>query len=127
MAEAFVALFIDRRIHLIMSSQQTQAIIQAISDSIAAKYALVATITLLVFDTLLTLPSESMYIWCRKVRLGTVLYILTRYATLVVFTLELYVSFFEGPLQYGLPSLEEDKRTDLKEGPVILCFAFQKG
>jgi Family of unknown function (DUF6533) len=88
-----------------------------------------------VFDTLLTLPSEVMYIWCRKVKLGAVFYVLARYTTLVVFTLELYVSFFEGQLQVskigseimpslnrifstGLPSLRGQK-TDLEKGPVI--------
>ena len=36
---------------------------------------------LLVFDTLLSPPSEVKYIWCRRLRLGSILYILTRYST----------------------------------------------
>ena len=34
------------------------------------------------FDTILSLPSEIKYIWCKKPRLGSILYILGRYSTL---------------------------------------------
>lgn len=43
---------------------------------------------LLVYDTLLTLSDEIKYIWHKKFRLGTVLYWITRYPALVLFSLE---------------------------------------
>ncbi|KAF8461788.1 hypothetical protein JB92DRAFT_2191877 [Gautieria morchelliformis] len=57
-----------------MSSQQSVDI-RVISDS----YVNIATLALFAYDTLLTLPSEITYIWRRRVRLGTVLYLLARY------------------------------------------------
>jgi Family of unknown function (DUF6533) len=39
-------------------------------------------IVLLAYDTLLTLFREAEYIWLRKFKLGTVLYMLTRYPAL---------------------------------------------
>ena len=38
-------------------------------------------IALIIFDTLLSLPSEIKYIWCQKPRLGSILYTLARYST----------------------------------------------
>ena len=51
------------------------------------------------FDTLLSLPSEIRYIWCRKPRLGSILYTLARYSTLAVLLFDLYVSLFVTSLQ----------------------------
>ena len=56
-------------------------------------------IALLVFDTLLTLPSEIKYIWCKKFRLGIFLYFLARYSLLATSLVYIYVSLFVVPLQ----------------------------
>ena len=56
-------------------------------------------LVLIFFDTLLSLPSEIEYIWCKKPRLGSILYILARYSTLTVFIIEIYGSFVSFSLQ----------------------------
>ncbi|KAF8488294.1 hypothetical protein JB92DRAFT_1435125 [Gautieria morchelliformis] len=61
-----------------MASQQSVDI-QVISYIRAVTYVDVAALALVAYDTLLTLPSEITYIWHRKVRLGSVLYLLARY------------------------------------------------
>ncbi|KAF8575530.1 hypothetical protein K439DRAFT_1268667, partial [Ramaria rubella] len=45
--------------------------------------ALTLTQALLTYDTLLTFPSEVKFIWHKKFRLGTILYLLARYGALV--------------------------------------------
>jgi Family of unknown function (DUF6533) len=54
---------------------------------------------LLTYDTLLTLPSEITYIWHRRVRLGTVLYLLARYPMLLTFILLAYINAANIPLE----------------------------
>ncbi|KAF8459725.1 hypothetical protein JB92DRAFT_3076807 [Gautieria morchelliformis] len=72
-----------------MASQQSVDI-QAMSDKHVA---------LLAYDTLLTLPSEITYIWRRRVRLGTVLYLLARYPAFLNFIIGVYVDIANIPLQ----------------------------
>ncbi|KIJ49902.1 hypothetical protein M422DRAFT_246271 [Sphaerobolus stellatus SS14] len=55
-------------------------------DTQAFAYALLAGFVLLVYDTLLTTAEEVKYIWGRKFRLGSVLYIAARYGALVKLT-----------------------------------------
>ncbi|KAF8585187.1 hypothetical protein K439DRAFT_1616140 [Ramaria rubella] len=57
-------------------------------------------VTAFVYDTLLTFPSEVRCIWQKKFQLGTILYILARYATL----LELLLSVFN--IFATIPSLQ---------------------
>ena len=56
-------------------------------------------LVLILFDTLLSLPSEIRYIWCKKPRLGSILYILARYSTLTVLIIYMYIIFFVTSLQ----------------------------
>ncbi|KAF8585197.1 hypothetical protein K439DRAFT_1266884, partial [Ramaria rubella] len=50
-------------------------------------YAHLCTLTptqaILAYDTLLTFPSEVRFIWHKKFRLGTILYLLARYPVLL--------------------------------------------
>ncbi|KAF8521057.1 hypothetical protein JB92DRAFT_3111438 [Gautieria morchelliformis] len=82
-----------------MASQQSMDI-QVISDSLANNYVGTATLALLAYDTLLTLPSEITYIWHRRVRLGSVLYLLARYPAFLVFIMVLYTDMANIPLEY---------------------------
>ncbi|KAF8575124.1 hypothetical protein K439DRAFT_1278105, partial [Ramaria rubella] len=45
------------------------------------------TQALLAYDTLLTFPTEIRFIWHKKFRLGTMLYLLARYSALLEFLL----------------------------------------
>ena len=47
---------------------------------------------LLAYDTLITLPHEVEYIWPKKIRLGTMLYLMARYPLLVVLALNVIPS-----------------------------------
>jgi Family of unknown function (DUF6533) len=53
---------------------------------------------LLAYDSLLTMPLETGYIWKAKFKLGTALYLLTRYPTLL---------FHLGNITSGFDSVEE--------------------
>ena len=57
------------------------------------------SIVLLIFDTFLILPSEIKYIWSKKCRLGSVLYVLARYPALALFIIEIYSFLFVTSLQ----------------------------
>ena len=66
---------------------------------------------LLVYDTLLTLPSEIRYIWRKAIKIGAILYLLARYLPLVVYLIVIYtnifnvspeVYYFYGSLEYYL-------------------------
>ncbi|KAF8532664.1 hypothetical protein JB92DRAFT_2839644 [Gautieria morchelliformis] len=69
-----------------MSQADPSAEIQVRSD----KY-LVNT-ALLIYDTLLTLPSEIKHIWCKNVKIGTILYLFARYLLMAFFVLAIYSS-----------------------------------
>ena len=56
-------------------------------------------LALIMFDTLLSLPSEIKYIWCQKPSLGSTLYTLARYSTLAISLIELYAFVFVISLQ----------------------------
>ena len=56
-------------------------------------------LVLIMFDTLLSLPSEIKYIWCQKPRLGSILYTLARYSTLAISLIQLYTIFLVTSLQ----------------------------
>jgi Family of unknown function (DUF6533) len=49
---------------------------------------------LLAYDTLLTLPSEIRYIWCKAIKIGAILYLLARYLPLVVYLILTYINLF---------------------------------
>ncbi|KAF8524763.1 hypothetical protein JB92DRAFT_2879205, partial [Gautieria morchelliformis] len=84
-----------------MSSQQSVDI-QTISDDLAGSYVDLAALALLAYDTLLTLPSEITYIWRRRVRLGTVLYLLARYPAILVSIITVYLDIANIPLEYDI-------------------------
>ncbi|KAF8507869.1 hypothetical protein JB92DRAFT_2956721 [Gautieria morchelliformis] len=69
-----------------MSQADPSAEIQVLSD----KY-LVNT-ALLIYDTLLTLPSEIKHIWCKTVKIGTILYLFARYLLMAFVVLAIYGS-----------------------------------
>ncbi|KAF8488345.1 hypothetical protein JB92DRAFT_3016983 [Gautieria morchelliformis] len=55
-------------------------------------YVQIASLALLSYDTLVTLSSEVTYIWPQKLRLGTVFYLLSRYAALLVLIFSVIVN-----------------------------------
>ncbi|KAF8579746.1 hypothetical protein K439DRAFT_1620293 [Ramaria rubella] len=70
--------------------EELALIIQEQSDFVAGKYVLAAA---LVYDTLLTFPSEVRFIWHKNFRLGTILYLLARYPALLQTLLGIYLEF----------------------------------
>jgi Family of unknown function (DUF6533) len=52
---------------------------------------------LLAYDTLLTLSIELEYIWRKKFKLGTLLYLLARYAAILYFVVFTVVFFLDDP------------------------------
>ncbi|KAF8487955.1 hypothetical protein JB92DRAFT_3019239 [Gautieria morchelliformis] len=62
-----------------MSQADPSTEIQALLDDFALNSVNFAALALLIYDTLLMLPSEIKLIWCKTVKLGTVLYLLARY------------------------------------------------
>ncbi|KAF8574557.1 hypothetical protein K439DRAFT_1624236 [Ramaria rubella] len=94
-----------------MSSQgELATLIRDQSDFVAVTYVIVAafgklhstyahlwtlttTQALIAYDTFLTFPSEVRFIWHKKFRLGTILYLLARYPTLGVSTFDLSANF----------------------------------
>ncbi|KAF8480622.1 hypothetical protein JB92DRAFT_1758532 [Gautieria morchelliformis] len=85
-----------------MASQQSVDI-QVMSDNLAIIHVNIATLALLAYDTLLTLPSEITYIWRRRVRLGTVLYLLARYPAFLSFIMLVYIDIANIPLECVQP------------------------
>ncbi|KAF8579103.1 hypothetical protein K439DRAFT_1620794 [Ramaria rubella] len=86
-----------------MSSQEDLAtIIQEQSDTVAETYVIVAAFA---YDTLLTYPTEVRFIWHKKFRLGTMLYLFARYSALLQFLLNVYLYFAT------FPSLQTYNRT----------------
>ena len=63
------------------------------------------TPALLVFDSFLTAPLEIMYIWHRKPKLGSILYILARYPTTMLFLGNMYLNLSTVSLQVWILSL----------------------
>ncbi|KAF8579117.1 hypothetical protein K439DRAFT_1620803 [Ramaria rubella] len=84
-----------------MSSQEElAALIQEQSDGMAFNYVEIAAFT---YDTLLTFPTEVRFIWHKKFRLGTMLYLLARYSALLEVLLTVYLDFAVFPsLQLGI-------------------------
>ncbi|KAF8579755.1 hypothetical protein K439DRAFT_1620295 [Ramaria rubella] len=81
-----------------MSSQEeVAALIQEQSDNMAQNYVFVAALTLLAYDTLLTFPYEVKFIWHKKFRLGTILYLLACYPTRLRSLLDGYLGFANFP------------------------------
>ena len=102
-------------------------------------------LALIMFDTFLSLPSEIKYIWCQKLRLGSILYIVARYPTLAILLIVSYINLFVISLQvcenegfiYDICahwsmhlvwyyfSLEK-KETHIDEGNAILWFTWRR-
>ncbi|KAF8584605.1 hypothetical protein K439DRAFT_1616590 [Ramaria rubella] len=83
-----------------MSAQEEIAtIIQGQSDLMAQTYVTVAALR---YDTLLTFSSEARFIWQKKFQLGTILYLLARYPTLLESLLDVYLDFA------SIPSVQTD-------------------
>ncbi|KAF8532672.1 hypothetical protein JB92DRAFT_2839822 [Gautieria morchelliformis] len=75
-----------------MSQADSSAEIQALSD-LYVFTTLTCYTALLIYDTLLTLPSEIKHIWCKTVKIGTILYVFARYLLMALFVLAIYGSF----------------------------------
>ncbi|KIJ42471.1 hypothetical protein M422DRAFT_48152 [Sphaerobolus stellatus SS14] len=100
------------------SNSQSLQIMQGISDSQVASYAVVAALALLTYDTLLTLPDEINYIWCsHRWGIPSILYFMARsgcfieLVSLIIpvnsFTLVVIYLFYDGThakLQQGMRS-----------------------
>ncbi|KAF8518311.1 hypothetical protein JB92DRAFT_2903042 [Gautieria morchelliformis] len=69
-----------------MSQADPSAEIQVLSDLYLVNTAL------LIYDTLLTLPSEIKHIWCKTVKIGTILYVFSHYLLMAFFVLAIYGS-----------------------------------
>ncbi|KAF8532678.1 hypothetical protein JB92DRAFT_2839909 [Gautieria morchelliformis] len=67
-----------------MSQADSLGEIQALSDLYLVNTAL------LIYDTLLTLPSEIKHIWCKTVKIGTILYLFSHYLLMAFFVLVIY-------------------------------------
>ncbi|KAF8518312.1 hypothetical protein JB92DRAFT_2903077, partial [Gautieria morchelliformis] len=74
----------------IMSQADPSAEIQVLSDNFAVNSTIVAALALLIYDTFLTLPCEIKHIWCKTVKIGTILYLLARYLSVVLFLVTIY-------------------------------------
>ncbi|PPQ65257.1 hypothetical protein CVT24_011412 [Panaeolus cyanescens] len=61
------------------------------------KYATVASVTLLLWDMVLTLELELRRVWFAPKTLGTTLFILNRYIPPLLFALDLYAQFVKNP------------------------------
>lgn len=57
---------------------------------------------LLTYDTLLTLPDEVEYVWCKKFKLGTILYLFARYPMIFISLATPLVQYIDGSLQVCL-------------------------
>ncbi|KAF8574282.1 hypothetical protein K439DRAFT_1624438 [Ramaria rubella] len=87
-----------------MSSQaELAALIQEQSDIIAQHY---VAVTALAYDTLLTFSSEVRFIWHKKFRLGTILYLLAHYPALLQTLLGIYLDFATFPSLQTYSALE---------------------
>ncbi|KAF8530709.1 hypothetical protein JB92DRAFT_455012 [Gautieria morchelliformis] len=60
---------------------------------------------LLMYDTLLTLPSEIRHIWGKTVKIGIILYLFARYMPLGLFLVNTYLTLSNISLEYDLYSL----------------------
>ncbi|KAF8507865.1 hypothetical protein JB92DRAFT_2832602 [Gautieria morchelliformis] len=79
-----------------MSQADPSAEVQALSDVFAFNLTTVAALAcyteLLIYDTLLTLPSEIKHIWFKTVKIGTILYLFARYLLMAIVVLVIYDS-----------------------------------
>ncbi|KAF8573382.1 hypothetical protein K439DRAFT_981130 [Ramaria rubella] len=86
-----------------MSSQEDlSSIIQGASDDLVFNHVDNVALALFAYDTLLTLPSEVQYIWSKKIKLGSGLYLLTRYSALLQLGPQVYLNFATFPSLQGL-------------------------
>jgi Family of unknown function (DUF6533) len=95
-------------LHSTTSPSQRLVCVHVLSNSTIST---ACSTALLVYDTLLTLPSEIRYIWCKAIKLGAILYLIARYMPLVVYVILMYTNFsnvslevyyFYGSLEYQL-------------------------
>ncbi|KAF8574553.1 hypothetical protein K439DRAFT_1624233 [Ramaria rubella] len=101
-----------------MSAQEELAqIIQEQSDIMAFTYVDVAAFALLTYDSLLTFPSELRFIWHKKFKLGTILYLLARYPALLQLLITVYWDFG------AFPSSQLFSNTDIQTCNSVLYFA----
>lgn len=80
-----------------MTSQETAAFVQQVSDAQAFTYVTIASITVFTYDILLTLSREVEHIWKPRpfFRLGTILYQATRYPLLLFIIMNFYMDSAE--------------------------------
>jgi Family of unknown function (DUF6533) len=92
-------------LHRTASSSQRLVCVHVLSNSTMST---ACSTALLVYDTLLTLPSEIRYIWGKAIKTGAILYLLARYLPLVVDLIVIYTNFFNVSLEvyYFYGSLE---------------------
>ncbi|KAF8518314.1 hypothetical protein JB92DRAFT_2903113 [Gautieria morchelliformis] len=74
-----------------MSQADPSAEIQALSDRYVFT-TLTCYTALLIYDALLTLPSEIKHIWCKTVKIGNIIYLFSRYLLMAFFVLAIYGS-----------------------------------
>ncbi|KAF9054628.1 hypothetical protein BJ165DRAFT_1440164 [Panaeolus papilionaceus] len=72
-------------------------VVKIINGLISSKYATVASMTLLLWDMLLTLDLEVRRVWRVKRSLGTTLFLLNRYLVPPLFILDIYAQFMWDP------------------------------
>ncbi|KLO07347.1 hypothetical protein SCHPADRAFT_945358 [Schizopora paradoxa] len=73
--------------------QAPRITVQGLRDVTIVKNFIVASVVILIYDTVLTLPSEIRFIWRSKWRIGKILYFITRYPAFIDVTLALIYWF----------------------------------
>ncbi|KAF8511173.1 hypothetical protein JB92DRAFT_389516 [Gautieria morchelliformis] len=77
-----------------MAQAEISILYQFLLNSSAQGYVTTASLTLLAYDTLLTLPQEIEQVWSRKFRAIALLYVVGRYLTIGILLLEYMVLLF---------------------------------
>jgi Family of unknown function (DUF6533) len=78
-------------LHSTTSSSQHLVCVHVLSNSTIST---ACSTALLIYDTLLTLPSEIRYISRKAIKIGAILYLLARYLPLVGFLILIYIYIF---------------------------------
>ncbi|KIJ46455.1 hypothetical protein M422DRAFT_250047 [Sphaerobolus stellatus SS14] len=108
------------------SNSTLQTLAQETSASFAHVYVQFAALTLLVYDTLLTFPSELKFVWKGKLKLGTILYLFTRYSAILDITVvgigSSLLSTYKVSLEFLRPDLQQiDEVVNRAFSVIIVC------
>jgi len=94
------------------------AFTQSVSDLQVTRYLAFSSLSLLLYDSILTLLQEIHLVWRRPIRLGAVLYVMARYLTLI--TCGIFIAYFINALTVSV----EVCNALTVSGAVVQCLAF---